>query len=237
MSEAPMHQVYGVVIPAWNAAATIEEALCSIVSQSVPPAHIVVVDDGSNDETAALAAAFDPCVHVIRQENQGCGVATNRGLAAVATPLVAFLDSDDLWLPGKAERQLALLETRSDLSGIFARGQIFKGSSSAPELGPVSDLWGRTTLMMRTEAALRIGPVIDPLGGRGDMIDWIARGRDLGLKFELMPEVLSMRRIRPGSLSYGRDAEKDRGYLLTVKRALERKRAAARGAPAGDAHE
>lgn len=237
MSEVLVPKVYSVVIPAWNAAATIEEALRSIVSQSVPPAHIVVVDDGSTDETAALAAAFDPRVDVIRQENQGCGAATNRGMAVVATPLVAFLDSDDLWLQGKAERQLALLETRSDLSGVFGRGQIFKGASSAPELGPVSDLWGRTTLMMRTEAARRIGPVIDPLGGRGDMIDWIARGRDLGLEFELVPEVLSMRRIRPGSLSYGRDAEKDRGYLLTVKRALERKRAAARAVAAGDAHE
>jgi hypothetical protein len=92
-------------------------------------------------------------------------------------------------------------------------------------------------MMLRMEAARAIGPMIDPPGGRGDTIDWIARGRDLGLVFELVGEILSMRRIRPGSLSYGRDAEKDRGYLLTVKRALDRKRAAAPSKPAGDAHE
>ena len=79
-------------------------------------------------------------------------------------------------------------------------------------------------MMIRTDAARKIGPMIDPPGGRGDMIDWIARGRDLGLRLELLPDVLAMRRILPGSLSYGRNPQKDRGYLHTVKRALERKR-------------
>lgn len=232
-----MSETYSVVIPAYNAGQTIEEALRSIVSQDVAPATVIVIDDGSTDDTAARARAFDPRVEVIRQENGGCGAATNRGIAAVATPLVAFLDSDDLWLPRKVERQLALLDARPDLAGVFGRGQIFKGPVSAPVLGPVVDLWSRTTLMMRTEAARAIGPMIDPPGGRGDTIDWIARGRDLGLGFELIAEILSMRRIRPGSLSYGRDAEKDRGYLLTVKRALERKRAAALSKPAGETHE
>ncbi|HUD52692.1 glycosyltransferase family A protein [Parvibaculum sp.] len=232
-----MSEAYSVVIPAYNAGETIEDALRSIVSQNIAPTVVIVVDDGSTDDTGARASAFDARVEVIRQENQGCGAATNRGLVAVATPLVAFLDSDDLWLPGKAERQLALLDARPGLAGVFARGQIFKGPVSAPVLGPVADLWSRTTLMMRSGAARAIGPMIDPPGGRGDTIDWIARGREIGLAFELMEEVLSMRRIRPGSLSYGRDAEKDRGYLLMVKRALERKRAIALSKQTGDGDE
>lgn len=84
------------------------------------------------------------------------------------------------------------------------------------------DLWGRTSLTIRTDAARAIGPVID--GGRGDMVDWLARGRELGLRIEMAPGVVALRRIRPDSLSYGRDLHKDRGYLLAVKRALDRKR-------------
>jgi glycosyltransferase involved in cell wall biosynthesis len=224
-----MRDSYSVVIPAYNAAATIEEALRSILTQSVPPERIVVVDDGSTDDTSARAAAMDSRVTVITQANQGPGAATTTGLARIATPLVGFLDSDDLWLPQKAERQLAVLNKSDELAAVVAQAQIFKGPSDNPLLGAIADIWSRTTLMMRSEVARQIGPVIDPPGGRGDMIDWIARGRELGHAFELMNEVLAMRRIRPGSLSYGRDAEKDRGYLLTVKRALERKRAAAAG--------
>ena len=221
-----MSNAYSVVIPAYNAAETIEEALRSILTQNIPPERIAVVDDGSTDDTGTRAAAMDSRVTVIRQENQGPGAATNTGLATVVSPLVAFLDADDLWLPRKTERQLAILGERKKVAAVFTQAQVFKGPSDAPVLGAVTDLWSRTTLMMRTEVAREIGPVIDPPGGRGDMIDWIARGRDQGYAFELMREVLAMRRIRPGSLSYGRDAEKDRGYLLTVKRALERKRAA-----------
>ncbi|KAB7739179.1 glycosyltransferase [Parvibaculum sedimenti] len=222
-----MHEAYSVVIPAYNAAETIEEALHSILTQSVPPERVIVVDDGSIDDTGLRAKALDARVVVIRQMNQGCGAATTAGIAEVTTPFISFLDSDDLWLPHKAERQLARLSERTEIAALVAQAQIFRGPTGSPQLGPVRELWGRTTLMMRTKAAKAIGEVIDPPGARGDMVDWIARGREKGYAFELMNEVLSMRRIRPGSLSYGRDMEKDRGYLLTVKRALERKRAAA----------
>jgi len=222
-----MNNSYSVVVPAYNAAETVEEALHSLLTQTILPEVIILVDDGSADDTGLRAAQLDSRISVIRQTNQGCGAATTTGIAAVTTPFVAFLDADDLWLPNKAERQLVRLSERTEVAALVAQAQIFRGSTQSPQLGPANDVWGRTTLMMRTEAAMNIGEIIDPPGGRGDMVDWIARGRELGYAFEQMNEVLAMRRIRPGSLSYGRDAEKDRGYLLTVKRALERKRAAA----------
>ena len=219
-----MVEAYSVVIPAFDAADTISDALHSLARQTVPPARVIVVDDGSRDDTAARAETYSNAIPlvVIRQMNGGCGAATNAGVAMVDTPMLAYLDADDVWLPHKAEAQLALLAARPALAGLCGRCQNFRGSVDAPPAGAVADVWGRTSLMIRTEAARRIGPVID--GGRGDMVDWLARGRDLGLLFEMMPEIIGMRRIRPGSLSYGRDSEKDRGYLLAVKRALDRKR-------------
>lgn len=221
-----MVETYSVVIPAFDAADTISDALHSLARQTVPPARVIVVDDGSRDDTAARAETYADAMPlvVIRQANGGCGVATNAGVALVDTPILAYLDADDVWLPTKAEAQLALLAARPELSGLCGRCQSFRGSVDAPVAGVVADIWGRTSLMIRTKDARTIGPVID--GGRGDMVDWLARGRDLGLLIEMMPETVGMRRIRPGSLSYGRDSEKDRGYLLAVKRALDRKRRA-----------
>lgn len=105
----------GVVIPAYNAAATIERALLSIAAQSLRPAQVVVVDDGSGDGTEAAALACQDYMEginlvVVRQENAGAGAARNRGIAEVDQPYVAFLDADDEWLPKKLERSMAVLE-------------------------------------------------------------------------------------------------------------------------------
>jgi hypothetical protein len=80
-------------------------------------------------------------------------------------------------------------------------------------------------MLIRTETARAVGPLVDPpgSGGRGDMVDWISRGRDLGFRFALMPEVLALRRVKPGSMSHGHD-QRDIGYLLAVKAALDRRR-------------
>ena len=225
-----MAEPYSVVIPAFNAADTIGDALRSIAGQSVRPAQVIVVDDGSSDDTAERARAFGSVldVVVVRQANAGCGAATNTGIDLVATPVLSCLDADDVWLPHKAEAQLALIAARPDLAGVCGQCQTFRGPVGAPELGPFMDIWGRTPRTIRMEAARAIGPIID--GGRGDMVDWIARGRDLGFRIEMMREVVGMRRIRPDSMAYGRDGEKDRGYLLAVKRALDRRRQGRSGA-------
>jgi len=220
-----MARDYTVVIPAYNAADTLEEALRSILEQSVPPAEIIVVDDGSTDGTVGIVTSFGPPVTLVSQSNQGCGAATNAGISRVATPLLAFLDADDVWLPGKAALQVQSLEANPDLAAVCGRARTFKGSVAEPVLGPPFDFWSRTTMLIWIEAARRIGDMIDPPGGRGDTVDWIARGRDLGLRFTMMPEIVSLRRIREGSLSFGRDPDKDKGYLLAIKRALDRKRA------------
>lgn len=100
-----------VVIPAHNAARTLDRALASVFRQDIPVAEIIVVDDGSHDDTAALAAAFTGGpVRVIRLEKcGGAANARNHGIAAAQGEFVAFLDADDEWLPDKLGRQLALL--------------------------------------------------------------------------------------------------------------------------------
>lgn len=88
-----------VVIPAYNYARFVGDAIESAERQSLPPAEIIVVDDGSTDDTPAVLAAFGDRIRVIRQDNAGLSAARNTGIRAAAHPWVAFLDADDTWEP------------------------------------------------------------------------------------------------------------------------------------------
>ncbi len=217
---------YSALIPAFNAAATIEEAIRSIVEQDLPPAEILVVDDGSTDGTGELAAAMDRKVRLVRQENRGVGAATSLGIRAASSPVIACLDADDIWLPSKMTTQIAQLTSNPDCHGLFTHLRTFRNDDPTDLVSPATPGWSRTTLAVRREAALEIGDLIDPPGGgsRGDMIDWIARGRHFGIRFDMIDAVYALRRIRPGSLSYGRDHDKDKGYARVAWLALQRRR-------------
>lgn len=214
---------YGVVIPAFNASATIRETLLSVAAQTLRPELVVIVDDGSSDDLAAAIAGIDLPLELLRQDNAGPGSATTRGIAALATPFIATLDADDLWLTGKIEAQLAYLERRPGTSGVFTHMRSFRdGDADALTLAATPG-WSRSTMLIRREVAEAVGPILDPPGGRGEMIDWIARAREAGFVLDMMAEVLALRRIRPGSLSYGRDAARDRGYLEVARLAMLRR--------------
>jgi glycosyltransferase involved in cell wall biosynthesis len=98
-----------VVIAAYDAEQTLGAAIASALGQVPRPAEVIVVDDGSRDATASVAASY-PGVRLIKQTNQGPSAARNTGIRTAAQPWVAFLDADDLWLPGKLARQLAAAE-------------------------------------------------------------------------------------------------------------------------------
>jgi hypothetical protein len=98
-----------VVIPAWNAAGYLRRAIESVLGQTRRPREIIVVDDGSTDSTAEVAAEYAAAVTCVRQAHQGLSVARNEGVARATSEWVAFLDADDEWLPPKLERQMAIL--------------------------------------------------------------------------------------------------------------------------------
>ncbi len=96
-----------VVMPTFNRGWIIKEAVDSVLAQTYDRFELIVVDDGSADDTAAVLAPYQDRIRIIRQENRGVSAARNRGVAASYGRWVAFLDSDDLWLPKKLEIQTA----------------------------------------------------------------------------------------------------------------------------------
>ena len=96
------------IIPAYNAARTVKRAIESCLSQTYPPVEVLVVDDGSVDETAGVVGAFGAPVRLQRKPNGGPGSARNYGAALACGDWLGFLDADDRWLPSKLEKQLSI---------------------------------------------------------------------------------------------------------------------------------
>jgi glycosyltransferase involved in cell wall biosynthesis len=114
-----------VAVTAFNAAEYLREAIASVFAQTLRPIDIVVVDDGSTDSTRQVCQSFGPKVTYIYHENDGTIGATARALAIAKakSDWVALLDQDDLWMPNKLEKQVAVAEKSPDVGAIFTRYQ------------------------------------------------------------------------------------------------------------------
>jgi glycosyltransferase involved in cell wall biosynthesis len=218
---------YTVVIPAYNAAPFIAETIASVLAQTVSPERIIVIDDGSADDTASVVASLEGPITCVRQENMGPGGATTLGIAMTDTEFVATLDQDDLWLPAKAEFQLAHFKSDPAVAAVFGRVVEFRGDPSSARHETAHDGWTRATLMIRTRIAKEAGPIVDTPNKLGEMIDWLTTLREGGHRLAMANEVLTLRRLHEGSLTARDRAYLSRSYIAVARRALLRRRGSA----------
>lgn len=122
-----------IVVPAFNVAKTLPETLAALLAQSFADFEIIIVDDGSCDETADLARAFqsDPRVRLVSQRNRGLAGARNSGIAAARGELIGFCDADDIWEPHKLETHVRHLRTSPHV-GISFSGSCLINDNSMP---------------------------------------------------------------------------------------------------------
>ena len=117
-----------VIIPAYNGDRFLGKAIDSVLQQTYQDYEIIVVDDGSTDNTAQIAQQFGDAVRYFSQSNQGVAASRNLGLAAALGDYIAFLDQDDIFLPHKLSSQVALLEQDTDLGIVNSGWQICQGN-------------------------------------------------------------------------------------------------------------
>ena len=202
----------GVIMPAYNAATSIRRALDSLRSQALQPAEIVVVDDGSVDETAAIAAAFGPPVRVLHRDRGGPAAARNSGVNACTAEAIAFLDADDSLPPESLAARADFLEQNPSVQAVF--GQVVFGGRAVPA-------WLPGGLLVRRSAMVRLGPFDESLRA-GEFIDWLDRARRAGLSEALLPIVVLVRDTAGG----GRHATRDRAqdFARMARNLLARRR-------------
>ncbi len=194
-----MTPTVSVIIPTYNRRVYVQEAIDSVLAQTYTDYEIIVIDDGSTDGTGeTLRERYGDRIRYEWQENQGESVARNRGIALAQGEYIAFLDSDDLWLPEKLEKQVTYLEEHPEVGAVFCQawtidllGQrmpvvmgtgITSGQLSLESLLYQNTLAGPgSTLAVRTDLLRRIG-------GFDESIRY-AEDWDLGLRLRLLGDI------------------------------------------------
>ena len=219
-----------VIIPVFNGERYIAAAIESVLQQTRPADEIIVVNDGSSDATAAVLAAYDRRIAVISQENHGGAHATNQGISVASGSFLSFLDADDLWTSRKLEIQVDWLSRHPHAEAVFGYVQQFISADLDPEQArrlkcPHSPQAGLTknTILIRRPSFDRIGAFDSNLRSI-DFLDWFTRALDAKLKFEMLPDLLALRRLHNANNGrLVRDSQMTEN-LIALKRALDRRR-------------
>jgi glycosyltransferase involved in cell wall biosynthesis len=217
-----------VVIPARDAMPYLGEALQSAFDQSLRPVDVVVVDDGSSDDTAATARAFGPPVRVVGQPPLGIAAAVNRGLREITAPLVAMLDADDLWVPGKLEAQAAALDGDPGIELVFGHAAEFVSPELEPAQRaafsprPVQPFRAKATMLARREVFDRVGPFDESLTV-GDFVDWCARADAAGVRSLMLDRLVLQRRLHPRNHGLARAGARA-DFVRIARRSVQRRR-------------
>ena len=120
-----------VIIPTYNYSHFLGEAIQSVLDQTFGDFEVVVVDDGSTDDTKQVVSSFtDPRIKYIYQENRGVSAACNTGISACCSDYVALLDSDDVWVPQKLDLQVRILDSRPEVSVVCSDVNIIDADTS-----------------------------------------------------------------------------------------------------------
>lgn len=219
------------IVPVYNGERFLGEALDSALAQPYRPLEIIVVDDGSTDGSASVAAAYGTSVTYLHQANAGPAAAINRGLRAASGDFVAVLAADDLWPRDRLALQLAHFTRRPELDVSIGHVVNFW----VPELVQEAERFGDhrlskpiagytvATMLARRSVFEAVG-YLDPAQRHTFSTDWFLRVRGAGCDVEMLPETLLHRRMHEENRSRQFAGRSRAEYLDMLKRTLDLRR-------------
>jgi glycosyltransferase involved in cell wall biosynthesis len=215
-----------VVMSVWNGAAYLREAIDSILDQTYEPIELIVVDDGSTDQTSSILKEYGSRVRLITQDNQGQAAGIVAGIAAASGEYLAFQDADDTWALNKLARQHATLAD-PQLEAVFCLSEQFV----SPELPDATSVKTRHTVMVgeqlscmliRRSAFDRIGN-FDP-SSKTAFVEWLGRAKQMTLRYVVIDEVLHYRRLHPSNFGRLFPEARDKSLLTALRQQIVRSR-------------
>ena len=228
MKESPL---VSVIIPVYNYDRYLGEAIESVLSQTYRRLEVIVVDDGSTDQSGEVARSFDGRgVRYCHQDHAGIGPARNSGVELAQGEFIAFLDADDRWPEEKTERQLRAFESDPALEMCFGQAvQLQNGleweaavkEKKLPAAGLVPGMVPGTMLIKRA-AFFRVGKFQGDWKV-GEFIDWYARAVELQIRSVVLPDLFLWRRIHDSNQGV-RERQSVSDYARVLKAKLDRKR-------------
>lgn len=222
-------QTVSVVIPVYNGEKYLGEAIRSVIEQTLRPNEVIVVDDGSTDNSAQIAESFVPHVKLIKKGNNGAASARNAGIMKSKGFYLAFLDADDLWLPNKLEIQMDFLTSNRHIEILFCKAiQFYSPDLSANTrikiqiVENVLPYHVPGTVLLSKDSFLSIG-LYNENYKTGETIDWYLRALDSDYKINTLNEVLLRRRIHSKNSSRLKKSHRS-DYIKIVRETLARRR-------------
>ena len=214
------------IIPVYNREKYIAEAIDSVLAQTYKPIEVIVVDDGSTDNSAGIVKQYvNSSIRYTFQPNQGIGAARNTGIELAKGSYYAFLDSDDLWTPDKISLQMKAFDNDPDLDMVF--GQVVQFRST--QLGTILDQKDQivpgyipSSLLIQRDSFHKVGKFTTQWK-IGEFVDWYAKALETGLKSLMLPDLVAKRRIHDTNIGIvERKSQKE--YLSILRTSLERRK-------------
>jgi glycosyltransferase involved in cell wall biosynthesis len=218
-----------VIVPVYNGEKYLDEAVESIRRQPHPHVEIIVVDDGSTDQSAAIAEGLGPSVRLIRQPHRGLPAAHNQGVAAAGGDFIAFLDCDDLWTEDKLSIQLTLLREHPGIDVVLGHTRRMWMAPSGDDGTPTRHV-SEPVLALALGAALVRRSVFDTVRTFDETIthsddwDWFMRARELAVRLVVHPEVTVLYR-RHGENMTNQVGESMASFAKMLQKSIARRRA------------
>lgn len=190
-----------VLIPSYNSEKYIEDCLQSILKQSLRPYEIIVVDDGSSDQTVQVLLAYKE-VKVICQEKKGVSFARNTALAESIGEFIAFQDADDLWFVDKLKLQFEFLSNNPDIGLVFSKMKNFIDPTINDQSKTYWEHFQKKNIdpiglpsMLSRRSVFEIVGNFNTALPLGEDLDWFSRVEEAGIKKKIMPDLLARRRL------------------------------------------
>jgi glycosyltransferase involved in cell wall biosynthesis len=221
------------IVPVYNGEQYLREALESVFSQSCRPREIIVVDDGSTDQTGKIIAGYGDKVCHLAQPNSGPASARNLGLRRAGGEFIAFLDVDDLWHSDKLKLQLNRFKARPELDICVSHIKNFWISELKEEeiefrghrLSKPLPGYVLQTMLARKRIFGSIG-TFDESFPLGSDTEWFLRAAEQGALMDMLPDVLVYRRYHHSNITRLDDCASKDALLKAVKSSLDRRRSA-----------
>ena len=226
----PKRPLVSVIVAVKNGERFLPQALADVRAQTYAEREVIVVDGRSTDRSAEIARS-SPGVRCITQQGDGFADAWNIGIAASSGDLIAFLDSDDRWMPDKLAAQVEALERHPEVDYVITRVRFFLEPGVPPPPGFRASLLSGDHVANMPSALLARRRVFELLGdfpthlSIANDVEWFARLKDSGLEREVVQNPLVMKRVHDANLSYFSGREFNSELLRVLRESLARKNA------------
>lgn len=216
-----------VIIPVYNCAPYLEEAIESALTQTYAFIEIIVVDDSSTDHSREVAQSFKQ-VQYHCQPHAGAGAARNYGVQLSKGSLVAFLDGDDIWHPDKLHTQMERMTLHPDIQYSLTHFRCFLEPGCEIPYGFRKEMLHQDTpgyitgtLLVRREAFWDIGP-FNPAFYPAEDVDWFCRAKDRGILGDMIPKPLLKKRVHGANIMNNVD-KNNQNLLWVLRQSIVRK--------------